>query len=139
MTYRTSDRIAERRFSLNPFRTRFRADGCQQCVNAERLYEELASCGSPGEFFLNGIGGEDNADGWMLLNRMSTKIRARPTSRDMSLDDQNIDNVEEIKGRLRDHEVMRHAHLVSAIQLQYLTGHIECNHVTIDNDRRSNF
>lgn len=138
-TYRTSARIAEWRFSRNRLGARFRANGRQQRIDAERFYEELTSCGSSGEFFLAGIGGEDNADGWVLLNRMPAKIRAGSTSCDMHIGDQHIDHAEEIKGRLRDGEFMRDAYLVSAIQLQHLTGHIECNHVTIDNDRYFDF
>ena len=70
-----------------------------------------------------------------MFNRMPTKIGAGSTSRDMRIGDQNIDNSDEIQGCLRDRAVMRYAHLVTAIQLQYLTGYIECNRVTIDNDR----
>jgi hypothetical protein len=90
--------------------------------------------GGSGELFLQRIGGEDNADGWMLLDRMPTEIGAGSTSCNMRIGDQHIDNSEEIEGRLRDRAVMCHAYLVTAIQFQYLTGHIECNHVAIDND-----
>ena len=70
---------------------------------------------------------------------MPAKIRARSTSCDMHIDDQHIDHAEEIQGFLRGGEFMRNAYLVSAIQLHYLTDHIECNHVAIDNDRYFNF
>jgi len=71
----------------------------------------------------------------MLLDRMPTKIGAGSASCDMRIADKNIDDSEETEGRLRDRAVMCHAYLVTAIQLQHLTGHIECNHVAIDNDR----
>ena len=75
----------------------------------------------------------------MLFNRMQAEIRAGSTSCDLRIDDQNIDNSGEIESCLGNRAVMRYAHLVTAIQLQHLTGHIKCNHVAIDNNRRFYF
>ncbi len=100
---------------MNEFRTHFRINGREQGINTEWLCEDSASCGSVGDRLLYRIGGQNNGNGWMSLNRMPAQIGVRFTSSHKRIGDQYVDSFGEIQRVFCAREIMRNMYAEPAV------------------------